>query len=126
MHPNRLVGVVAALLIAGHTIGAPAQEAPVRQQWRIAGLRLMTPRLDLTAAADQRIHLELASTKDETVTVDAAAFSTEATASGVIVRARNAIVAFAKTQERAQKATFEMTLTADGVVNMWVSGDVTR
>lgn len=127
MRPIRktIVGAVAALLVAGHSIGAPAQEL-VRQQWRIAGFRLMTPKLDLTTAANQRIHLELASTKEETVAIDAAAFSTEATATGVIVRARNATVVFAKAQQRAQNATFEMTLTADGVVNMWISGDVSR
>jgi hypothetical protein len=116
----------AALLITNGTIRAPAQVPNPRQQWSVIGLRVVSPSLAFEAVAGDRMRLKFISTRDETVEIEAASFSTEPTTGGLAVRARNARITGSGARVPLRDATFEMTLSREGVISVWASGEAAR
>lgn len=119
--------IVVVILIASQMLVAPAQVTGPRQQWSVSGLRVATPRLDVHAVAPQRMRIKLVSIRDETFEIDATSFSVEPTATGLAVRAGGTTTVSAPAPRGPLKdATFEMTMTPEGVVHLWASGHAGR
>jgi hypothetical protein len=125
---RRVAGWMAVtMLVATDAIVAPAQGADARQRWSVMGVRIAPPIVELQTIAGERTRLRVVTARDETYDVDAPGFSVEPTSTGVAIRARGrARVTAAGAQVPLRDATFEMTLSRDGVVNVWASGDPVR
>ena len=118
---------VTAVLFTSTAIGAPAQGESPRQQWSLLGMRVVSPALDFEAIPGERMRLKIVSTRDETVEIEAAAFRSEPTATGFLVRARGKTRVIASGGRASfSEATFEMTMSREGVVNMWAAGNPVR
>jgi hypothetical protein len=121
-------GAAALLMLNGATgaVVAPAQVSNTRQQWSVIGLRLVSPLLAFDVVAADRMRLKFVSTRDETVEIEAAGFSTEPTTGGLAVRARHARITGSGARVPLRDATFELTLSREGVISVWASGEAAR